>query len=216
MSLAKAAKETSQAADRKIAKRYEPTPDELAALEEVRTRRKETPRVKASSDENAHKLVLDHPEPYYGCFLLMKALGTFEPDFYGGIVPQLAQVVTRAGKVDEVALNFIVSVIKGIEPRDQLECLLASQMGAIHILIADFVHRLANAKDIQQQDFAERTLNKLTRTFAVQVEALKRYRSNGEQRVTVEHVTVNEGGKAIVGNVAHGGAGVSGNQETTS
>ena len=32
------------------------------------------------------------------------------------------------------------------------------------------------------------------RTFAAQVEALKRYRSSGEQTTRVEHVTVNEGG----------------------
>lgn len=56
-----------------IVKPYEPTLDERAALEEVRTRGKQTPRVKMSSDENAHKLVLDHPEPYYGCCLLMKS-----------------------------------------------------------------------------------------------------------------------------------------------
>jgi hypothetical protein len=41
----------------------------------------------------------------------------------------------------------------------------------------------------------------------MQIEALKRYRSTGEQKVTVEHVTVNEGGKAIVGNVTHRGPG---------
>lgn len=33
------------------------------------------------------------------------------------------------------------------------------------------------------------------------MEALKRYRSGGEQKVTVQHVSVNEGGQAIVGNV---------------
>jgi hypothetical protein len=33
------------------------------------------------------------------------------------------------------------------------------------------------------------------------MEALKRYRSGGEQKVTVHHVSVNEGGQAIVGNV---------------
>jgi hypothetical protein len=33
--------------------------------------------------------------------------------------------------------------------------------------------------------------------------ALKRYRSKGEQRVIVERVTVEKGGQAIVGNVAH-------------
>src|SRR5437016_1013262 len=41
-----------------------------------------------------------------------------------------------------------------------------------------------------------------------QVEALKRYRSRGEQTVRVEHVTVNKGGQAIVGNVTHGGEGL--------
>jgi hypothetical protein len=40
-----------------------------------------------------------------------------------------------------------------------------------------------------------------------QVEALKRYRTGGQQKVTVEHVTVNEGGQAIVGNVTHKGGG---------
>jgi hypothetical protein len=35
-------------------------------------------------------------------------------------------------------------------------------------------------------------LEVIVRTFAVQVEALKRYRSGGEQTVRVEHVTVND------------------------
>jgi hypothetical protein len=32
----------------------------------------------------------------------------------------------------------------------------------------------------------------------------KRYRTGGEQKVTVQHVSVNEGGQAIVGNVTQG------------
>jgi hypothetical protein len=35
----------------------------------------------------------------------------------------------------------------------------------------------------------------------MQLEALKRYRTGGEQKVTVQHVSVSEGGQAIVGNV---------------
>ena len=80
----------------------------------------------------------------------------------------------------------------------------------------DFSRRLVNADNFQQKDFTERTLNKLARTFSVQVETLKRYRSNGEQKVVVEHISVNEGGKAIVGNVTHGGAGSSEKLGTTS
>jgi hypothetical protein len=199
-----------------VAKCYEPTPEERAALESVRKRWKRTPRVTASSDENAHHLKLDHPQQDYAQWLLMDALGTAEPDFWAGIIPQIAKAATRDGKVDEVEMNFVVSVIKGISPKDQLETLLAAQMGVVHTLFVSFAHRLANAKEIQQQDFAERTVNKLARTFAAQVETLKRYRSNGEQKVTVEHVTVNEGGKAIVGNVTHRGAGSSEKRETSS
>jgi hypothetical protein len=94
--------------------------------------------------------------------------------------------------------------------------MLAVQMAAIHSLTMTFAQRLANVDNIPQQDSAERALNKLARTFTAQLEALKRYRSNGEQKVTVEHVTVNNGGKAIVGNVMHGGPGVSEKPETTS
>src|SRR5271168_4122239 len=38
-------------------------------------------------------------------------------------------------------------------------------------------------------------------TFAAQMSALKEYRSKGEQKMTVQHVHVAEGGQAIVGNV---------------
>ena len=69
---------------------------------------------------------------------------------------------------------------------------------------------------IPQQDSAERAFNKLARTFTAQVEALKRYRSAGEQTVRVEHVTVNDGGQAIVGNVTHGGGAAPKNPAATS
>ena len=64
-----------------------------------------------------------------------------------------------------------------------------------------FARRLAHVENIPQQDSASNAFNKLARTFAAQVEALKRYRSGGEQKMTVQHVHVAEGGQAIVGNV---------------
>ncbi len=39
------------------------------------------------------------------------------------------------------------------------------------------------------------------RTFTAQMEALKRYRTGGEQKVSVQHASVSAGGQAIVGNV---------------
>ncbi len=49
--------------------------------------------------------------------------------------------------------------------------------------------------------------NKLSRTYATLLEALNRHRGKGQQKVTVEHVHVHEGGQAIVGNVETPGGG---------
>ncbi len=95
----------------------------------------------------------------------------------------------------------MLAVIKSIAPQDEIESMLAAQMAAVHMMVMNFTSRLANASTLQQQDSAERALNKLARTFATQVEALKRYRTGGQQKMTVEHVHVHEGGQAIVGHV---------------
>jgi len=73
------------------------------------------------------------------------------------------------------------------------------------ILTLSFARRLAHIETLPKQDSAERALNKLARTYATQMEALKRYRTGGEQKVTVQHVSVREGGQAIVGNVTQAG-----------
>jgi hypothetical protein len=49
--------------------------------------------------------------------------------------------------------------------------------------------------------------NKLSRTYATLLEALNRHRGKGQQKVTVEHVHVHEGGQAIVGAVQTPGGG---------
>jgi hypothetical protein len=43
--------------------------------------------------------------------------------------------------------------------------------------------------------------NKLSRTYALLLDTLNRYRGKGQQKVTVEHVHVHSGGQAIVGTV---------------
>jgi hypothetical protein len=103
--------------------------------------------------------------------------------------------------LNEDQFNFMLSIVKGIEPRDQVEAMLAAHMAATHNAIMTFARRLNHVENIPQQDSAERAFNKLARTFAAQVETLKRYRG-GEQTTRVGSVTVNDGGQAIVGNVS--------------
>jgi hypothetical protein len=180
---------------------YEPSAQERSALEAyLKNAADAAPRMKVL-DAEAMAIAPDHPEPAVGEVLLMAALGTTDRDFFGGVVRQLGEASSHGGKVDERALNFMLSVVKGIKPRDQVEAMLATQMAAVHVATLTSAQRLAQAETLPAQDSAERAFNKLSRTYATQMEALKRYRSGGEQNVTVQHVSVSDGGQAIVGNV---------------
>ena len=198
-----------------LAKPYEPTPMERTTLEaqyDRRRRRRPAPRVKISTKNNNSAISLDHADDGS---LIMETLGTADPAFVQGMMLQLAGV-TSQGQVHEDELNFMLSIVKGIAPRDEVEAMLAAQMAATHKATMTLARRLNHAENIPPQDSAERAFNKLARTFAAQLEALKRYRSRGEQTVRVEYVTVNEGGQAIVGNVTAGGRGVFGKADSTS
>jgi len=148
----------------------------------------------------------------------MQALGTASVDFSHGLLGQLANAASKGPKADEDANNFALAVVMGLEPRDEIEAMLGAQMAAVHLATMTFARRLNHVDNLAQQDSAERAFNKLARTFTAQMEALKRYRTGGEQKVTVQHVHVNEGGQAVVGHVSHvpGGGGLGKNPETTS
>jgi hypothetical protein len=145
----------------------------------------------------------DDPDPISGFLSLAETLGTADPEFLLGLFGQLAKAGSPGGKVDKPGLNFMLSVVKRAAPRDQIEAMLAAQMAAVHVATMNAGRKLAQVETVAQQDSAERTFNKLARTFTAQVDALKRYRVSGEPVVSVQHVSVSDGGQAIVGNVTH-------------
>lgn len=186
-------------------KKYEPTPEEKEAIERVRRRRAErgpAPQVKLEPHENGLRLNYEHVDKDVAFTLLADALGTSDWDFVNGIVVQVMESVTRGNKVDTTDFNFILSVIKDIKPRDQMEAMLAAQAAAIHRATMKLAGRLGNSDNIPLQDSALGGLVKLSRAFTSLLDSLKRYRHGGEQRVIVQHVNVNDGGQAIVANVA--------------
>lgn len=197
------------------AKPYQPTAAEAKAIAAYKTAKEARgPRLKVSIEGNAAKLTPDHSDEVIGTLAIMRAIGTADHDFCDGLTLQLVNASKGQGP-PEKAVNFMLAVIKGIEPRDEIEAMLGAQMAAVHMASMTFARRLAHVENIPQQDSALNAFNKLARTFATQVEALKRYRSGGEQKMTVQHVHVAEGGQAIVGNVAapEKGVGTSKNSE---
>lgn len=102
-------------------------------------------------------------------------------------------------------IQAIVASMVGLKPQDESEGMLIAQMIGCHNAAMDCLRRAM----ISEQTFEGRRQNltfadRLSRTFALHLEALDKHRGKGQQKVTVEHVHVHQGGQAIVGNVQAG------------
>jgi hypothetical protein len=167
----------------------------IAATEQ--TQAAAAPRIKLLS----HGFSIDHPDAELGEQLMVNAMGVTDREAMHGILRQLVKASVSGESPDEVNLSFMISMVKSIKPRDSIEAMLVAQMVSVHVMAMRCAHHLANADDLAQHDSAARALGRLARTFPAQIDALNRYRSHGEPAITVQNVSVGDGGKAIVGNV---------------
>jgi hypothetical protein len=155
------------------------------------------PRIKLQP----HGFSIDHPDQELGEALMANALGVTDRDAMDGILRQLVRASISGDGVDEVNISFMIAMVKSIRPRDSIEAMLVAQMVSVHVLAMRCAQRLASADDVAQHESAARALGRLARTFPAQIDALNRHRSHGEPAITVQNVSVGDGGKAIVGNV---------------
>jgi hypothetical protein len=123
---------------------------------------------------------------------LKAAFGTCDPDFLYGLIHQIANAATNGQRnPDENCIKFLLAFVKASHPRDEVDAALAAQMAATHVAAMRFVNGLAHAETLEERDSAERTFNKLARTFAGLVEARRRHREANDARtretVHIEH-----------------------------
>jgi hypothetical protein len=147
-----------------------------------------------------------------GMSLVQQAFATTDTDLILALLIQTKEA-TGFDAFESAGHDYIVAAVHSLGARDGVEALLATQMVAVHQLAMTC---LANAAAKEQTDqgielYVNRA-NRLLRTFATLVEAFRAHRGGGQQRMVVEHVTVNSGGQAIVGSVNRGG----GNEKKTS
>jgi hypothetical protein len=211
---------------------YKPTEAERAALDKQAQRQKEqpvAPRLKVVVDYRGQRVVHDHPDGVVADLLLKEGIGTADDDFYQGLLAQLG-VFEDDGDLLETELNFVLSTIINGKPKDQLETMLLTGMGEGFVVQ---MKMMQNFSRIQKQflriesdlteknphlireipslikslallmDSTERSINRFARTFCMQLEALDRHRRSGEPSMTVQQLTVSQGGQAIVGNITH-------------
>ena len=139
---------------------------------------------------------------------LSKIFGTKHPELASGFFRHCLKVLNAEESSDNLEGNdervFIVGIISEIAPRDAVEQMLAVQMSVTHVAMIRAGRSMAYAKSLEGTKAHNNAYTKLARTFAAQVEALRKHRNGGKQTVTVQHVNVENGGQAVVGNVRTG------------
>jgi hypothetical protein len=136
----------------------------------------------------------------------LKRIGGSQSDHWNNILAnQTLQTLwlNQSGKeTRDRQYGAALAGLVGIGPTDELEGMIAAQLLAAHNAAMECYRRAM----IGEQTFEGRSenlnqANKLSRTYAVLLDALNRHRGKGQQKVTVEHVHVHSGGQAIVGTV---------------
>jgi hypothetical protein len=96
-----------------------------------------------------------------------------------------------------------LSAFIGLDPKTEIEGMLATQLVAYHMSALDCFRRaMIKNQNPQVRDYNLNQANKLCRTYTTLLEALRRCQGKASlQKVTVEHVHVHEGGQAIVGHI---------------
>ena len=157
-------------------------------------------------NKQATTVLANNPDDLKGA---LKPIGGSQSDNWNNILANQVVETLWLKNSDKETRNQQYSAtgaaLVSIGPRDELEGMLAAQLLAAHNAAMECYRRAM----IGDQTFEGRRenlsqANKLSRTYAALLDALNRHRGKGQQKVTVEHVHVHQGGQAIVGTVDRG------------
>jgi hypothetical protein len=143
---------------------------------------------------------------------LKNAFGTASSAF---VQASLCQLVAAArlpnSGISEIAVNASLALMEEAKPQGEIEGALVLQMACTHAAAMAVLATIAGASG-PDRNLAMKAgaASRLLRAYATQVETLRRLRNGGSQVVRVEHVHVNEGGQALIGNVRKDGSGGAG------
>lgn len=128
---------------------------------------------------------------------IMKSLGITDENFITTFHEQLFGV----DRFSRNGLEFVVGFLKSMRPKDSLEAMFMAQMAVVHCVTMKHFVQVGEWHGTELQERAVNAATKLARTFAAQLDAFNRYRGGGEQKVTVQNVSVQGGQAAVVGHL---------------
>jgi hypothetical protein len=215
------------AAAEKLARRPPPNPVECVEIEKARKRTKaRAPSIAMNIEDRGtagRALYPDHSDEEGHDYRLADTFGTRSLEFVHAMLNGLGNATANhsldsdfsLAPANQVAFNAALAVIGGVQPKDEVEAMLAGHMAVTNIALLELVARTRGSiaghryegNGIKRLDVLGNLTNRFMRTFTLQVEALARKRRKGEQNIKVKHVHVYAGGQAVVGNISHRGRG---------
>lgn len=129
----------------------------------------------------------------------LSAFGTKDVNTASTLMSNLRKVLGDRNHYNKQDLDFAFSFIQSLNVHSPIEAMLAIQMYATHMKACSCLHNFSITGQTVEGVIGNTNLaTKLTRTFISQMDALKKFRSHGEQKITVKHINVNDGGKAVI------------------
>ena len=137
-------------------------------------------------------------------------IGTHDEYLTANIINQVLRICSNGTKDSELInskTNASMTAMLEIDPQDSTELMLATQMVTVHNITMEMSYRalLTEGQTHEAVNFNVNRMTKLMRTYMAQMEALNKYRNKGKQQITVQHVNVNDGGQAVIGDINQGG-----------
>ena len=131
---------------------------------------------------------------------LKAAIGTASSDFVSQTLYQLQSAARLP--CDGISEIAALSMIESAKPKDEVEAALIIQMACTHTAAMAVLSRIGGAHGGGRHvAMMAAATSKILRAFAIQVEALRRLRAGGSQYMRIEHVHLEPGAQAIIGNV---------------
>lgn len=109
---------------------------------------------------------------------------------------------------DVQSINQAMAFLHELRPSDAIESMLCSQLVGLYCFSMRALANMHNSNHFEAVESYVNRAAKLTNAQAKLLDALHKHRNGGRQTVTVQHVSVSDGGQAIIGAVTPRGEGL--------
>lgn len=99
----------------------EPQRAKVAKVAAKSRARADGPEMEVEFKDGAVVIRYVHEEPDLAAILLMADMATCDPHFFAGLSGQVATIGAHGRKIDQGASNFLLSVVRAVQPRDELD-----------------------------------------------------------------------------------------------